>query len=69
MQLLQIGFLRFVEIIPQAPHWGLSFSFQQFEFLFSIKMRLHTLITAYLAADIPGLRALHFPQASILWSR
>jgi len=75
MQLLQIGFLRFDEVIPHALHWGLFYQDVNIVKVFrnrndnqNSKVQL-TLIVAYSAADIPGLRALHFPHALASSSR
>ena len=70
MQLLQIGFLRFDEVIPHALHWGLFYSrCQGFWNDNQDSEVLHTLIIANSAADIPGLQDLHFPHALAFSSR
>jgi hypothetical protein len=50
-------------MIPQLPHWGLSFSrLSFFKSKVYLKIEVPTFITAYSAVDIPGFRAWHFPQ-------
>jgi hypothetical protein len=57
-------------MIPQLPHWGLSFPrLSFFKSNVYLKMEVPTFITAYSAVDIPGLRAWHFPQLVKLGSR